>query len=482
MLRRNSADLCIGIQPRTPSPTSEFYIPFKGKIDNVRIYNRALTQSEIQQLYMQQTRASLTIIKSGTGTGIVTSSPTGINCGSDCSEIFPIGMTISLTAIADLGSKFSGWSGIECSNIETCNITINEDIKITASFGKDLHSLSGTVKAGDNTAIQNVAMALTGASSKSTSTDASGLYRFQDLMSGVYTLTPTKDQYFFSPSSRSVNINGSDIADQDFIGTPASPVANFTASPIKGIAPLPVSFTDSSIGTVTSWLWNFGDSGSSTDKYPSHTYAKPGTYTVSLTVTGPGGTDTKTRDRYIAVSTSNNNFKASGRVTMVNGHSVAGKTIIFSASGKDVMVPASVQTDQDGRWGQEGFQKNVIYDIQPQHAGYSYSPSSRRYKAVESRSDLDFQIVSFTVSGKALTPRLIPIPGVVISFSVVSGKGSTPSAVKTGKDGNWSRMGFDPSTIYKASPTKKKYRFHPIVIQFGGPTKNCDFEGSLKSK
>jgi PKD repeat protein len=86
--------------------------------------------------------------------------------------------------------------------------------------------------------------------------------------------------------------------------TPAGPVANFTAVPRSGSSPLVVQFTDTSTGTITSRLWNFGDGTTSTERHPSHTYTyqKTGSYTVSLTVTGPGGSNTKTMAGYIRVT------------------------------------------------------------------------------------------------------------------------------------------------------------------------------------
>ncbi len=50
-----------------------------------------------------------------------------------------------------------------------------------------------------------------------------------------------------------------------------------------------VSFTDQSLGEGLSYLWNFNDGNTSTDKDPVHTYLEPGYYTVCLTVTAPGG-------------------------------------------------------------------------------------------------------------------------------------------------------------------------------------------------
>ena len=85
---------------------------------------------------------------------------------------------------------------------------------------------------------------------------------------------------------------------------PVPPVleAQFLGAPLSGPLPLTVDFTDLSGGTVNSWSWNFGDGGTSTVQNPSHEYTTAGTYTVSLTVTGPGGSDTETKTDYVTAS------------------------------------------------------------------------------------------------------------------------------------------------------------------------------------
>lgn len=52
---------------------------------------------------------TLTVTKSGTGTGTVTSNPSGINCGSDCTEKYAFNTLVILTAIPDNDSTFTGW-------------------------------------------------------------------------------------------------------------------------------------------------------------------------------------------------------------------------------------------------------------------------------------------------------------------------------------------------------------------------------------
>lgn len=80
------------------------------------------------------------------------------------------------------------------------------------------------------------------------------------------------------------------------------PIAAFVATPVNGSVPLQVTFTDQSVTTITSWLWEFGDGTSSTDQNPTKTYYSIGTYTVSLTVSGPGGSDKLTKNSYISVT------------------------------------------------------------------------------------------------------------------------------------------------------------------------------------
>lgn len=82
----------------------------------------------------------------------------------------------------------------------------------------------------------------------------------------------------------------------------AAPVATFAASPTVGDAPLAVAFSNRTTGTVTSYFWDFGDNASSNESNPNHLYAAPGSYSVSLTAFGPGGTNTQTKLNHITVT------------------------------------------------------------------------------------------------------------------------------------------------------------------------------------
>lgn len=79
------------------------------------------------------------------------------------------------------------------------------------------------------------------------------------------------------------------------------PIAEFDGTPTTGDAPLMVSFTDLSTGTIGLWNWDFGDDNTSTEQNPSHEYLTPGNFTVSLEVIGPGGSSTEVKTDYILI-------------------------------------------------------------------------------------------------------------------------------------------------------------------------------------
>ncbi|AKB81749.1 cell surface protein [Methanosarcina barkeri 3] len=99
------------------------------------------------------------------------------------------------------------------------------------------------------------------------------------------------------------NANGNDSRIKTNYIITNSLVADFTATPLSGGAPLTVTFTDQSTGTPTSWAWDFGDGATSKENNPTHIYSTPGTYTVNLTVTNIGGTNSTVKTGYITVST-----------------------------------------------------------------------------------------------------------------------------------------------------------------------------------
>jgi uncharacterized protein (TIGR02145 family) len=78
--------------------------------------------------------------------------------------------------------------------------------------------------------------------------------------------------------------------------------ANFSANITAGAVSLSVNFSDQSINNPTSWQWDFGDGGKSTQQNPIHIYNNEGNYTVQLIASNDLGSDTEIKNNYITVT------------------------------------------------------------------------------------------------------------------------------------------------------------------------------------
>src|SRR5437868_11882666 len=80
-------------------------------------------------------KALLTVTVSGTGSGMVSSSPAGIDCGSSCQSSFKSGTSVTLTALPQAGSAFVSWQG-SCSGASTCTVVLNSATSVSVVFNK----------------------------------------------------------------------------------------------------------------------------------------------------------------------------------------------------------------------------------------------------------------------------------------------------------------------------------------------------------
>ncbi len=88
----------------------------------------------------------LTVGSVGLGRGTITSSPSGISCGSTCAATFATGTTVTLTAVADADSTFTGWGGA-CTGTGACTVTLASATTVEANFARQRRTLT-VVKAG----------------------------------------------------------------------------------------------------------------------------------------------------------------------------------------------------------------------------------------------------------------------------------------------------------------------------------------------
>jgi hypothetical protein len=83
-------------------------------------------------------RATLAVVKAGSGSGMVTSTPAGIDCGATCATDFPANSTVTLTGTPAMGSVLRELTGGGCSGAEPCAVSLTASGTVTATFAGDL--------------------------------------------------------------------------------------------------------------------------------------------------------------------------------------------------------------------------------------------------------------------------------------------------------------------------------------------------------
>jgi Divergent InlB B-repeat domain/PASTA domain len=209
---------------------------------------------------------TLVAAKSGSGSGTVTSSPAGLDCGSACAYDFGDGAAVTLTATAAAGSTFTGWSGACSGAGTTCQLSMTSDLSATANFAPNPHLTVSRQGSGSGTVTSSPAGVSCG------STCSSGGFS----LGSTVTLTASA-----APGSTftgwSGGCSGTAPTCQLSMTTDRSATATFTANPF-----LTVSLGGSGSGTVTS-------SPSGIDCGAACSYAFPVGTTVTLTATAAAG-------------------------------------------------------------------------------------------------------------------------------------------------------------------------------------------------
>jgi hypothetical protein len=263
------------------------------------------------------TNGDMTIYQ-GTGRGVpaftgATFSPRNINCtlyfgSSACSQdrvpvsaVASPGVSVALgndttlcgnsyTLDAGTNATFYNWSNSDTTQTTTVTSSGTYSVVVSDSFGCEASddiiltlSIPPAVNLGNDTTLCNGASIILDAgnpgSAYNWSTGGTGQ---QEQVSIAATVSVAVTDSF--------GCIGSDTV---VIATGVTPAAGFNFT--VGGAGLTYSFTDQSTGTPTAWAWDFGDSNTDNVQNPSHTYAAPGSYTVTLTVTNDCGTDVFTQ-------------------------------------------------------------------------------------------------------------------------------------------------------------------------------------------
>ncbi len=194
------------------------------------------------------------------------------------------------------------------------------------------------------------------------------------------------------------------------------PGAAFNASPTMGEAPLHVQFRDTSTGDYDERAWNFGDGGSSTGVNPSHIYQDEGNYTVSLTVSGPNGESSASKDIMVE------SMAVAARLSVRNLNISA----THAQPRQAVMITANVM-NEGGTWGSQTLNL-LINGYLEQSVGVGVAPGTSQpinftvYKvqAGEYQVTIGDATGTFFVLGEAAPPKP-PQPGLLVGGELDQG-------------------------------------------------------------
>lgn len=249
---------------------------------------------------------------SGTATLVAVTSPFAMISGSPYSVAGGQTSVVALSFSPVAAGNFSntvvfGSNGGTSSNAVTGSAVTPPQLSVTPS-GLNF----GTIATG-TTAQASFVVTNTGGTTLNGSATASGapFAIVSGSPYGVAGFASTNVVVSFTPQTAS-NFNGTVTfssnggnATNTLNGIGATPpAASFTANPTDGVAPLSVTFTNTSAGTITDCFWDFGDGATSNTLVATvlHTYNATGTDTVTLVVSGPLGVNTNIQPNYITVT------------------------------------------------------------------------------------------------------------------------------------------------------------------------------------
>ncbi len=196
----------------------------------------------------------------------------------------PLNVDVRAVTASALPITVSGSTGI-------ATLTTSNEMDPSLSFyngagGTPEYLFAYTVATGTtrNVGVFRVNTTLTAAVEAAAMLTSSGLDSLPAAVGRAGTATPEHWIAF-----QRANPGNVDILLQRFGAIPPVPVADFTANPTTGAAPLAVTFTDLSTRTPSAWAWTFGDGGTDNVQNPTHSYTTPGAFDVTLVATGLGG-------------------------------------------------------------------------------------------------------------------------------------------------------------------------------------------------
>jgi hypothetical protein len=282
------------------------------------------------------------------------------------------GTSISINDTAPTGDRY--------------NLAIVEVLPTTAP-PPPTYSISGTVSGAT---VSGVTINLTGTSTGTVTTDASGNYTFAGLSNGGYTVTPSRTGYSFTPPNQPVTVNGASVPGQNFTST-AVPTYSISGTVSGAIASgVTMSLTGTSTGTTaTDGSGNYSFTGFSNGNY-TVTPTKIGyTFTPSSQGVTLNGFDITAVNFTSAVAPT---WTISG--TISPSSLATGAAVALSGAST-----ATTSADASGNYGFSNLQSGN-YTVTPAKSGVTFTPASQTLTLnVGNATSVNFTVQAVTASG-----------------------------------------------------------------------------------
>lgn len=296
-----------------------------------------------------------------------------------------------------------------------------------------------------------VRVTLSGAATRSTTTNGAGLFQFTEISNGTYTLTPSLAGYTFTPPSQQVVVNGGYVNGITFTASSTAPSTRSISGAVSGAATDGVLVT---LSGATSRSTTTGGGGLYT-----FTGLADGTYTVTPTLAGYSFTPAS---RQLTVNGSDATGVSFTATAVPSTHSISGTIYGVPNSLVTLTLSGAASAIINGANAGAGFVfaglANGTYTVTPSGAGYEFAPQSRQVVVQDGNlSGVDF-------AGKDAGTATYYISGVVSGAAtdgVLMTLGGNGGASTTTTAGGVYYFAWPPNGTYTITPTKAGLTFTP---------------------
>ncbi|MBU0951568.1 MAG: DUF2012 domain-containing protein, partial [Elusimicrobia bacterium] len=374
-----------------------------------------------------------------------------------------------------IGSRSDGVWGLYKGILDEIRIYNRElsqtEIQTDMGSGQPTYSISGYIKDVSSVAVSGVTVTLNGSVSVTTTTAGDGSYTFRGLSFGNYTVTPTKTNWSFAPTSLSYTNLTSTQTNQNIVGTENQPTTYSVSGYIKDssgtiITSVTVTLTTSDGLTVIA--------STTTDSNGYYFFANlvAGNYNVNpaktgytfvfinITIVNVNITNQDIASTGGSSGGPNNTYSINGYIKDNSSSAIVAVNVALTGT-----VSLNTTTDVNGYYQFTNL-SNGAYVVTPTKDSWSFYTSSLTYATLTStQTDQNFigtpiapVITTYSISGSISNSTGTMISGVTVALS-----GSSTTIATTANDGSYSFTNLDAGD-YTLTPTKAGYTFNPVTL------------------